>query len=110
MSDQHKKAEETAEDISRRSLLGTAAFVVGAAASVVTARAALARSANVSLDSSARVVIDGAIVPGQQTPEGNVDTAETTTTTTTKKPKPQKDNGACGLGCTKPVQKPKTPS
>jgi hypothetical protein len=63
MSHEHEKPESTAKDISRRGLLGSAALAVGAAASVVTARVALARSADISLDSSGRVLVNGATVP-----------------------------------------------
>jgi hypothetical protein len=62
MSDKSKNQKGNAKDISRRGLLGTAAIVVGAATSAMAARSALAKAADVSLDSQGRVVIDGNLV------------------------------------------------
>jgi hypothetical protein len=47
------------QDVSRRRLLEKAALAVGAATSVVAARSALARSRDVAMDSSGRVLIHG---------------------------------------------------
>ena len=62
MSKNRKKSEESAKSISRRGLLGTAALALGAATSAVAARSALARSADVALDSQGRVVVDGNVI------------------------------------------------
>lgn len=62
MSDEPTNPKDSAKDISRRGLLGTAALVVGAATSAMAARTALAKATDVSLDSQGRVVIDGNLV------------------------------------------------
>jgi hypothetical protein len=49
--------------VSRRAILKNAAFGVGAAATVAGAGSALARTADVIIDSAGRVIIDGAPVP-----------------------------------------------
>ena len=54
------------QDVSRRGLLEKAALAVGAATSLVTAGAALARSSNVVMDSAGRVLIDGATIRAQK--------------------------------------------
>jgi hypothetical protein len=59
----HKENCETCGEISRRVLLAKAALVAGgSAASVATVQTAFARSSDVSIDSSGKVKIDGAIV------------------------------------------------
>jgi hypothetical protein len=62
------------QDVSRRRLLEKAALAVGAATSLVTAGAALARSSNVVMDSAGRVLIDGATIRAQK-PEGSFEEA-----------------------------------
>lgn len=62
------------QDVSRRRLLEKAALAVGAATSLVTAGAALARSSNVVMDSAGRVLIDGATIRAQK-PEGSFEAA-----------------------------------
>jgi hypothetical protein len=62
------------QDVSRRRLLEKAALAVGAAASVVAARSALARSSDVAMDSAGRVLIHGAALPAQR-PEGSFEVA-----------------------------------
>jgi hypothetical protein len=49
--------------VSRRAVLKNAALGVGAAATVASAGSALARTADVIMDSAGRVIIDGAPVP-----------------------------------------------
>jgi hypothetical protein len=66
MSDDSEKMGEIGPKFTRRELLEKTALVVGGAtASVVTARSALARSSDVSIDSSGKVAIDGSILRGQ---------------------------------------------
>lgn len=62
MSKDRKKSDENSKNISRRGLLGTAALALGAATSAVAARSALARSADVALNSQGRVIVDGNVV------------------------------------------------
>jgi hypothetical protein len=62
------------QDVSRRRLLEKAALAVGAATSLVTVGAALARSSNVVMDSAGRVLIDGAAIRAQK-PEGSFEEA-----------------------------------
>jgi hypothetical protein len=66
MSDEtetNKQTDATVNDVSRRDVLGKAALVVGgAAASVVAPDSALARSADVSIDASGRVMMKGAVI------------------------------------------------
>jgi hypothetical protein len=52
--------DESDQNVSRRGLLEKAALIVGVATSVVSSRVALARSADVVMDSAGRVLIDGA--------------------------------------------------
>src|SRR5947208_9753009 len=68
------KNERGDQDVSRRGLLGKAALAVGAATSVVAARSALARSADVVMDSAGRVLINGAALPAER-PEGSFEAA-----------------------------------
>jgi hypothetical protein len=63
---------ESDQDVSRRRLLKKAALAVGAATSVVAARTALARSSDVVMDSTGRVLIHGAALAA---PEGSFETA-----------------------------------
>ncbi len=65
---------EADQDVSRRRLLEKAALAVGAATSVVAARSALARSCDVAMDSSGRVLIHGAALRAQR-PEGSFEAA-----------------------------------
>jgi hypothetical protein len=62
------------QDVSRRRLLEKAALAVGAAASAVAARTALARSSDVVMDPDGRVLIHGAALRTQR-PEGSFETA-----------------------------------
>jgi hypothetical protein len=62
------------QDVSRRRLLEKAALAVGAATSVVAARSALARSCDVAMDSSGRVLIHGTALATQR-PEGSFEVA-----------------------------------
>src|SRR5580704_8156915 len=78
------------EAVSRRRLLGKAALAVGAATSVVAARTALARPSDVVIDSTGKVLINGAALPAQSM-EGCFETADST------------NEGSCtnGSSCTK---------
>jgi hypothetical protein len=59
MAENRKKKQKGASKLSRRGVLGNAAAIVGAAASTVTARSALAQPEDVSLDSSGKPLIGG---------------------------------------------------
>ena len=70
-----KATEESDQDVSRRGLLEKAALIVGVATSAVATRGALARSADVVMDSAGRVLIDGATVP-TESPAGSFEEAK----------------------------------
>jgi hypothetical protein len=70
-----KATEENDQDVSRRGLLEKAALIVGVATSVDATRVALARSADVVMDSAGRVLIDGATV-STQSPGGSFEEAK----------------------------------
>lgn len=71
-----KATEESDQDVSRRGLLEKVALIVGVATSAVATRGALARSADIVMDSAGRVLIDGATV-STQSPDGSFEEART---------------------------------
>jgi len=66
MSDKSKGDGD--RSVSRRGLFGKAALVVGAATSAAATRSVLARPSDIVMDSSGRVLVDGAALPA---PEGS---------------------------------------
>jgi hypothetical protein len=64
------KREDRGQSVSRRGLFGKAALVVGAATSAAATRTVLARPSDIVMDSTGRVLVDGAALPGQK-PEGS---------------------------------------
>lgn len=71
----NSKPEDKSDNLTRRGILEKAALMVGAATSVATAESALARTADVAIDSAGRVLIGGApLSPGAKS-EGTFEEA-----------------------------------